>query len=56
MLDSHFIMMEQDLQQVVDVLLLNGTLTECPGLVDGKMGIAVFFFLYAEYTDNILLC
>ncbi|MDH6358179.1 hypothetical protein [Parabacteroides sp. PF5-9] len=29
------------------MLLLNGTLTECPGLVYGKMGIAVFFFHYA---------
>jgi len=35
---------EQDLEQIADMLLLNGTLTECPGLVHGKMGIAVFFF------------
>ena len=38
---------EQDLQQIADMLVLNGTLTECPGLVYGKMGIAVFFFHYA---------
>jgi hypothetical protein len=36
------------------MLLLNGTLTECPGLVHGKMGIAVFFFHYAQYTNNML--
>ena len=36
------------------MLLLNGTLTECPGLVHGKMGIAVFFFHYAKYTGNEL--
>lgn len=45
---------EKDLQQIADMLLLNGTLTECPGLVHGKMGIAVFFFHYAKYTSNDL--
>jgi len=38
----------------VDMLLLNGTLTECPGLVHGKIGIAIFFFHYVQYTDNML--
>ena len=42
------------LRQIVDILLLNGTLTECPGLVHGKMGIAIFFFHYAQYADNML--
>ena len=41
---------EQDLRQIADMLLLNGTLTECPGLVNGKMGIAIFFFHYAKHT------
>jgi hypothetical protein len=45
---------EQDLQQIADMLLLNGTLTECLGLVHGKMGIAVFFFHYAQHTGNEL--
>jgi hypothetical protein len=45
---------EQDLRQIADMLLLNGTLTECPGLVHGKMGIAVFFFHYARYSENML--
>jgi hypothetical protein len=45
---------ELHLQQIADMLVLNGTLTECPGLVHGKMGIAVFFFHYAQYTDNML--
>ncbi len=45
---------EKDLQQIADMLLLNGTLTECPGLVHGKMGIAIFFFHYAEFTSNDL--
>lgn len=44
----------QQLSQIVDMLILNGTLTECPGLVHGKMGIAIFFFHYAQYTKNTL--
>jgi hypothetical protein len=48
------IKIKQDLQQIVNMLLLNGTLTECPGLVHGKMGIAVFFFNYAQYADDML--
>ena len=44
----------QNLQQIAKMLLLNGTLTECPGLVHGKMGIAAFFFHYAQYTGNEL--
>ena len=46
--------MKHDMQQIADMLLLNGTLTECPGLVHGKMGVAVFFFHYAKYTGNEL--
>ena len=34
--------------------MLNGSLTGCPGLVHGKMGIAVFFFHYAQYAGNDL--
>jgi lantibiotic modifying enzyme len=45
---------KQDLVQIADMLLLNGTLMECPGLVQGKMGIAIFFFHYAKYTGNEL--
>lgn len=45
---------EQDLRKISDMLLLNGTLTECPGLVHGKIGIAIFFFHYAKLTGNEL--
>lgn len=45
---------ERDLQQIVDMLLLNGTLTESPGLVHGKMGISIFFFHYAQFSSNDL--
>lgn len=54
MLENNFIQIKKDLQQIADMLMLNGTLTECPGLVHGKMGIAIFFFHYAQYTNNML--
>lgn len=44
----------RNLRQIADMSLLNGTLTECSGLVNGKMGMAIFFFHYAEYTQNSL--
>ena len=46
--------MERQLRDIAALLLLHGTLTECPGLVHGKMGIAIFFFHYARYTGNEL--
>lgn len=45
---------EQDLHQIADMLLLNGTLNICPGLLHGKIGIAIFFFHYAQYANNTL--
>ena len=54
MQENNSTVIEQDMRQIADMLLLNGTLTECPGLAHGKMGIAVFFFHYAQYTGNEL--
>ncbi|MDR1644206.1 MAG: hypothetical protein LBS05_00050 [Tannerellaceae bacterium] len=54
MIKGDFTIIKQHLSQMADMLLLNGTLTECPGLVHGKTGIAVFFFHYAQYTNNML--
>ena len=42
------------LEQTIQKLILNGTLTECPGLFYGKTCIAVFFFHYARHTGNKL--
>ncbi len=39
--ENNFTQIEKDLQQIADMMLLNGTLTECPGLMHGKMGIIV---------------
>ncbi|MDR2913850.1 MAG: hypothetical protein LBV74_03295 [Tannerella sp.] len=54
MQENNFTQIEKDLQQIADMMLLNGTLTECPGLMHGKMGITVFFFHYAQHTGNEL--
>jgi hypothetical protein len=54
MIQKHPTKIKQHLLQITDMLLLNGTLTECPGLVHGKMGIAIFFFHYARYTGTEL--
>lgn len=54
MIVNNHIETEQDLRQIAGMLLLNGTLTVCPGLAQGKTGIAVFFFHYARYTGNPL--
>lgn len=47
---------EKQISHIVGTLLLNGTLTESPGLVHGKMGIAIFFFHYAQYTKKHVVC
>lgn len=54
MQENYSAKIEKDLKQIADMLLLNGTLTESSGLVHGKMGIAVFFFHYAQFTGNLL--
>lgn len=43
-----------DHSRIADWLLLNGTLTACPGLLHGKLGIAIFFFHYARFTGEEL--
>ena len=45
---------EQQLRKIANILLLNGTLVDCPGLIHGKTGVAVFFFFYAQHTGNRL--
>ena len=35
-----------ELSSITEQLLLNGTLTKCPGLLYGKVGIAIF----SKYT------
>lgn len=40
------------LKHIADYQLLNGAFNPSPSLLNGKMGIALFFFLYAESTRN----
>lgn len=44
----------KSLETIVQTLIINGTLTDSPGLFYGKTGIAVFFFNYARQTGNEL--
>lgn len=39
-------------RRIVNFLLLNASFADNPGLLNGKMGIAVFFYHYARYTGN----
>lgn len=40
------------IKQITDYQLLNGSFCPNPGLFNGKMGIAFFFFLNARYIHN----
>lgn len=40
------------LQRIVNVLLLNASFIDNIGLLNGKMGIAIFFYHYSRYTGN----
>ena len=42
----------KQIEEIVQALIINGTLTKQAGLFYGKTGIAVFFFHYAHYTGN----
>ena len=43
---------ENRLQRIANVLLLNASFIDNPGLLNGKMGIAIFFYNYSRYSKN----
>ena len=43
---------ENRLQRIANVLLLNANFIDNPGLLNGKMGIAIFFYHYSRYSKN----
>ncbi len=43
---------EERLKRIANVLLLNASFIDNPGLLNGKMGIAIFFYQYFRYTGN----
>ncbi len=47
-------LVDKQLSIIADNLILNGTLVESPGLIYGKMGIALFFFHYAHFSKEKL--
>ena len=42
------------LQRISNILLINGGFLDNPGLYTGEMGLVLFFFHYARYTQNTL--
>lgn len=40
------------LQRIANVLLLNASFIDNLGLLNGKMGIAIFFYQYSRYNGN----
>ena len=44
--------MRKDLRLIADMVVLNGSLEFCPGLVHGKTGIALFLFHYSRYSGD----
>jgi len=43
---------DRRLQRIANVLLLNASFIDNLGLLNGKMGIAIFFYHYSRYTGN----
>jgi hypothetical protein len=43
---------DKRLQRIANVLLLNASFIDNLGLLNGKMGIAIFFYRYGRYSDN----
>ena len=45
---------EEQLNHIAEILMINGTLLPDPGLINGQLGIVIFFFYYARYTGESL--
>lgn len=54
MMKHHESNIQSVLQQISDVLMMNGGFLSNPGLYTGDMGIVLFFARYARYTQNSL--
>jgi hypothetical protein len=40
------------LQRIANVLLINSSFIDNPGLLNGKTGISIFFYEYGRYLNN----
>ena len=54
MMKRYITQAKEELEQIVDFLLLNGNLSPNKGLINGEMGVAIFFFHYWKFTQNEL--
>jgi len=43
---------DERLKRIANVLLINASFIDNPGLLNGKMGIAIFFYQYSRYTGS----
>lgn len=43
---------DERLRRIANILLLNASFIDNLGLLNGKMGIAIFFYHYSRYTEN----
>jgi hypothetical protein len=50
--DTIKLKIHQRLQRIANVLLLNASFIDNIGLLNGKMGIAIFFYQYGRYSNN----
>ena len=46
--------LELYLQRISNILLINGSFLDNPGLYTGEMGLTLFFFRYARFSKNTL--
>lgn len=44
--------LEKCLKRIINILLLNASFTDNLGLLNGKLGISIFFYHYYRYTGN----
>lgn len=47
---------EERLLRIANLLLLNASFIDNLGLLNGKMGIAIFLYHYAKYSSNKIFC
>jgi len=50
--DIFLFKVEDRLKRIANILLLNASFIDNPGLLNGKMGIAIFFYHYSRYCGN----
>ena len=47
-------LIKSHLERIANILMINGGFLDNPGLYSGEMGLVIFFFHYAKFTNNEL--